>query len=245
MPSNPFVAVTICLRAETDFTLLCHRTPRHTYLFEAHLHSISSPVHSLRSPHHSSQSPFPCLPCGPNTQFPKTSNDNSIVGGGLLTRGQALLDLVCFVRVLQNEGVQVSLASDLHLDVLVLVGFLDAGTCVSTQDEQVSNGLMVVSERAKTTGESRQRMEGGACFREWRSKRTFGILSPGNFEELLDVCHFGRHVGGRAVLRERHLKSVWPRRGLEIVGFCGLALAVVPQSRYFDDCARCFFGSSC
>lgn len=38
----------------------------------------------------------------------------------VLTRRQALLDLVGLVRVLEDQGVEVSMASDLQLDVLGL-----------------------------------------------------------------------------------------------------------------------------
>lgn len=43
------------------------------------------------------------------------------------TRGQALLELVGLVGVLQDKGVKVLVAADLELGLLVLAVLLDAG----------------------------------------------------------------------------------------------------------------------
>lgn len=43
------------------------------------------------------------------------------------TRGQALLELVGLVGVLQDKGVKVAVAADLELGLLVLAVLLDAG----------------------------------------------------------------------------------------------------------------------
>jgi hypothetical protein len=47
------------------------------------------------------------------------------------TRRQALLELLGLLRVLENQGVEVLLASDLELDVSDLLVLLDPGGCWS------------------------------------------------------------------------------------------------------------------
>ena len=47
-----------------------------------------------------------------------------------LTWRQALLDLVGLVGILEVEGIQETLSSELQLDVLGLCGFLEAGAWV-------------------------------------------------------------------------------------------------------------------
>lgn len=47
------------------------------------------------------------------------------------TRRQALLELLSLLRVLENQGVEVLLASDLELDVSDLLVLLDPGGCWS------------------------------------------------------------------------------------------------------------------
>lgn len=66
-----------------------------------------------------------------------------------LTRRQTLLDLVRLVRVLQDQGVEVSLATDLQLDVLALGGFLETSAYkipqTSAQQDQISPKLYNLS----------------------------------------------------------------------------------------------------
>jgi hypothetical protein len=51
-----------------------------------------------------------------------------VVSQGKRTRRQALLQLLGLIGVLEDQGVQVSLASDLELDVLGLCALLDPGS---------------------------------------------------------------------------------------------------------------------
>jgi hypothetical protein len=49
------------------------------------------------------------------------------------TRGQALLQLLCLVRILHNEGVEISLASNLELCLISSRALLDLGGCSNCQ----------------------------------------------------------------------------------------------------------------
>lgn len=49
--------------------------------------------------------------------------------GGVRTGGQALLELLGLLGVLEHQGVEVLLAADLELDVADLLVLLDPGGC--------------------------------------------------------------------------------------------------------------------
>lgn len=67
------------------------------------------------------QNPSPKL----YSDFPNNSADGTM--RSKRTRGQALLELVGLLGVLQDKGVQVAVAADLELGLLVLAVLLDAG----------------------------------------------------------------------------------------------------------------------
>lgn len=86
---------------------------------------------NIRGPHQTSISsrrkqsnPTTCI------LFHNTVQGNSRLGdGSKRTRGQALLELVGLVGVLQDKGVDEAGAADLELDLLVLGVALDASSC--------------------------------------------------------------------------------------------------------------------
>lgn len=59
--------------------------------------------------------------------FDPSNNSDSVTMRSKRTRGQALLELVGLVGVLQDKGVKVAVAADLELGLLVLAVLLDAG----------------------------------------------------------------------------------------------------------------------
>jgi len=91
------------------------------------------------------------------------------------TRGKRLLQLLGLVLVLEDEGVEVTVAADLELDLLG-GGLLDASSCcVQNQSWRSFFGVF-----------SRLR----------RGLRTGSVLAAADLDELLDVGDLGRHVGG-------------------------------------------------
>lgn len=93
---------------------------------------------------------------------------------GGFTRGKRLLELLGLVVVFEDEGVEVSVASDLELGLV--------GGLVLLYPR--SWGILLVFESHEMLSSRRE--------------RTGGILAAGDGEELLDVVDFARH-GGRDV----------------------------------------------
>jgi hypothetical protein len=76
---------------------------------------------------------------------------------------QALLELLGAVGVLEDEGVEVSLASDLELDVVCLLALLDARRCAE---------LLLANCKTSTSG---------------KGLLTGCVLAAADLDELLDI----------------------------------------------------------
>lgn len=117
-------------------------------------------------------------------------------GGFAHTRGKRLLQLLGLVLVLEDEGVQVTVAADLELDLLG-GGLLDTGSCCF--QKSVLASIFVISAL--------------------QGKRTGSVLAAADLDELLDIGDLGRHVGGVV----RRVVCVTGQR--DVVGgscFCGM-----------------------
>lgn len=95
--------------------------------------------------------------------------------GGCRTRGEALLELLGLLRILEDKGVQVPLAADLELDLLGALVLLNARGCVVQLSEY----------------------HFGKPFGGWSSGQahTRSIASPADLDELVDFVSRSPRVG--------------------------------------------------
>jgi len=123
-----------------------------------------------------------------------------IKGESWHTGGEALLELLGLIGVLQDKGVEVSLAPDLELDLLGVLVLLDPGSC----GKAISLDSMfraVVSNNFSSFAKRTRGILPPADLDELFAKPVsikFGRTSKGRIIEsyLLDIGDFLRHFGG-------------------------------------------------
>lgn len=106
------------------------------------------PAVSLRSYNGSSSSSIPIWPKGGNATRRKLGDSGGRMRRERRTRREGLLELLGLVVVLEDEGVQVTLAADLELDLGALAVTLDArGYCFQSLEISIPLFFAIITPR--------------------------------------------------------------------------------------------------